>query len=334
MTPHLVPPRPIPLRPPPAPSSPLSASHLPPTPLLMVWLLVRANMTSMDASYPCCEEVLRWNLVFRVGVRQAPDEQQEPTLPTFASFASSDLPELSEQDVDWFRSDKMRPRSGCPIPPSKASQDKLKLPRHELCVRPDRHVNHDPWQRFGTDHTRTAKATALLATGTRKSQTLAPYRAPLWRLKPGLGFGVRSEAPEKRGKGKADLGKGKSKGKSAKKRRGIELRDGPKLDVVSSTFSGLGLCSSASMAACELLVSRQAEGPTVSSGKNRSRSSSTSCPIMGKPCRRCHFWFLDENGRACLPPNSTLPSVLTGKVRSHIRGEKKLRKNGPGEAVA
>ena len=300
----------------------------------MAWLLVRANMTSMDASYPCCEEVLRWNLVFRVGIRQAPDEQQEPTLPTFASFASGDLPDLSEQDAEWFRSDKMRPRSGCPpYSPSKASQDKLKLPRHELCVRPDRHVNHDPWQRFGTDHTRTAKATALLASGTRKSQTLAPYRAPLWRLKPGLGFGVRSEAPEKRGKGKADeTGKGKGKGKSAKKRRGVELRDGPKLDVVSSTFGGLGLCSSASMAACEQLVSQQAEGPIVSSGKNRSRSS-TSCPIMGKPCRRCHFWFIDENSRACLPPNSTLPSVLTGKVRSHIRGEKKLRKNGPGEAV-
>ena len=303
-------------------------------PAKMAWLLVRANMTSMDASYPCCEEVLRWNLVFRVGVRQAPDEQQEPTLPTFASFASGDLPDLSEQDAEWFRSDKMRPRSGCPpYSPSKASQDKLKLPRHELCVRPDRHVNHDPWQRFGTDHTRTAKATALLASGTRKSQTLAPYRAPLWRLKPGLGFGVRSEAPEKRGKGKADeTGKGKGKGKSAKKRRGVELRDGPKIDVVSSTFGGLGLCSSVSMAACEQLVSQQAEGPIVSSGKNRSRSS-TSCPIMGKPCRRCHFWFIDENSRACLPPNSTLPSVLTGKVRSHIRGEKKLRKNGPGEAV-
>ena len=66
----------------------------------MAWLLVRANMTSMDASYPCCEEVLRWNLVFRVGVRQAPDEQQEPTLPTFASFASGDLPDLSEQDAE------------------------------------------------------------------------------------------------------------------------------------------------------------------------------------------------------------------------------------------
>lgn len=282
-------------------------------------------MTSMDTSYPCCEEVLRWNLVFRVGIRQAPDEQQEPTLPTFASFHSGDLPDLSEQDAEWFRSNKMRPRSGCPVP-TKASQDKLKLPRHELCVRPDRHVNHDPWQRFGTDHTRTAKATALLGRTTRKIQALAPYRAPLWRLKPGLGFAVRSEAPKKTGKGKV------ARPKPVKKHRGIELSDGPKLDVVSSTFSGLGLCSSASMAACEQLVARQAEGPTVS--RNRSRSS-TSCPIMGKPCRRCHFWFIDENGRACLQPNSTLPSVLSGKVRSHIRGERRLRKNGPGdEAVA
>ncbi len=54
------------------------------------------NMTSMDNEYPCCEEVLRWNMVFKVGVRQAPDDEQVPTLPEYKTFAKKELPVRSE----------------------------------------------------------------------------------------------------------------------------------------------------------------------------------------------------------------------------------------------
>lgn len=302
------------------------------------WAVRRMNITSMDDEYPCCEEVLRWNLVFRVGVRQAADEEQEPTLPRFSSFQSSDVPDLSDADVEWFQGDKMRPRSGCPVP----TQDK-KGPRHELCARAEKKVNHDPWQRLGTDHTRTAKATARMRNAAR-NQVLAPYRAPLWRIKPGLGFGVRSQKPEKKEKrgGKAENeGKPskaakqcmKSKGKSAIC-RGLDLNHGPQIDVVNSTFSGLGQCSRPTMDACaEQMAAREDPTAPAAPAGGGGKAKAQACPIMGKPCRRCHFWLTDEKSRACLPPNSVLPNVLSGKVRSHIRGERKLRKNGPGEAI-
>ena len=41
----------------------------------------------MDESYPCCGEVLRWNMAFRIGVRQALDHEQVPTSTLHQTFS-------------------------------------------------------------------------------------------------------------------------------------------------------------------------------------------------------------------------------------------------------
>lgn len=263
------------------------------------------NMTSMDDSYACCEEIVRWNMAFRVGIRQAADEEQEPTLPKFSAFAPSELPALSPADKDWFNADKMRPRSGCPLP----SKEK-KMPRHELCVPPARKANHDPWQRLGTSHTRTAKYT-LAANGPKGSQILAPYRAPLWRFKPGLGYSIKSDPLEKQ---------------KVSVMHGVKVAHVTKTDAVATTFTQLGKCSLATMMACQEQLDDDAktvpdkDAAKESAAAAKKRNSSAACPVMRKPCRKCHFWVTDEVGRACLPPNATMPTVLSTKVRSHVRG--------------
>ena len=258
-----------------------------------------ANISAMDGGYTCCEEVLRWNLAFRVGVRQAADSEQEPTLPLFKDFATEELPVLSAEDSVWFKADKLRPRSGCPTP----SKEK-KMPRHELCVRPDRRTNHDPWQRLGTHDTRTAKAAAAMAAAgaTRVgNQLLAPYRAPLWRLKPGLGYGIKPEPTEKL---------------KVTKLHGVAVAHVTKTDAVKTSFSGLVKCSEATNEVCQ----------GGKEGNNRTTAQrSGGCPILHKPCRKCHFWITDEHGRACLPPNAVLPSVLKQSLRGRVRDPKGSR---------
>tara|TARA_B110001452_G_scaffold265705_1_gene270911 strand:- start:254 stop:1993 length:1740 start_codon:yes stop_codon:yes gene_type:complete len=265
----------------------------------------RKNMTSMDESYACCEEILRWNLVFRVGVRQAPDDEQEPTLPRFSAFAKDETPSLDAKDTGWYQGDKMRPRSGCPVP----TKEK-KMPKHELCVLPARKTNHDPWQRLGTSHTRTAKATLAMG-GPKGNQVLAPYRAPLWRFKPGLGFGIKPDLEEKQ---------------KVSMLNGVKVAKVTKTDHVSQSFQKLGKCSRQTMATCAAQLSIDAinvpdkDSAKESASAAKKRNSSASCPVMRKPCRKCHFWVHDEDGRACLPPDAALPTVLSTKTRSHVRG--------------
>lgn len=263
------------------------------------------NMSSMDASYACCEEIVRWNMAFRVGIRQAQDEDQEPTLPKFESFASTELPQLEPADMLWFKGDKMRPNSGCPLP-----NKEKKMPKHELCVLPARHSNHDPWQRLGTSHTRTAKYT-LAVNGPKGNQILAPYRAPLWRFKPGLGYGIKPEPMEKQ---------------KVTMLHGVKVAHVTKMDAVATGFKQLGKCSHTTMKACaeqleddaKTVPDKDAKDTATAGGKRR--NSSAACPVMRKPCRKCHFWVTDEDGRACLPPNAVLPTVLSSKVRGHVRG--------------
>jgi len=261
------------------------------------------NMTSMDESYACCEEIVRWNLVFRVGVRQAPDDEQEPTLPAFSSFSKEEMPQLDVKDMPWFSTDKMRPDSGCPL-----STKEKKLPKHELCVLPARHSNHDPWQRLGTAHTRTAKYT-LANAGKAGNQVLAPYRAPLWRFKPGLGYGIKPTVEEK---AKVSM------------LHGVKVAHVTKTDAVATTFKQLGKCSRKTMRTCAAQLDDDALNVPDKDAKpdsmSKKRNSSAACPVMRKPCRKCHFWVHDAEGRACLPPNASLPTVLSTKTRSHVRG--------------
>ena len=251
------------------------------------------NMTSIDDKYMCCEEVLRWNLAFRVGVRQAPDAEQEPTLPKYKDFATDELPRLSDADRQWFEADQMRPRSGCPLP----SKEK-KMPRHELCVKPDRRTNHDPWQRLGTHETRTAKYTAAVSQRDGgKNQILAPYRAPFWRLKPGLGYPIKPEPTEKQ---------------KITYLHGVKVAHVTKTDAVKTSFSGLVKCSDKTNAQCR-------------GGKGGNNTRTGGCPILAKPCRKCHFWMTDPDGRACLPPDAVLPSVLKQSLRGRVRDPSSIK---------
>ena len=142
------------------------------------------NMTQLDLrelglEAPCCEEFIVLTLAFRLGVRQPPDAEQEPTLPLVSSFSAAEKQRLWVSDFDWFKNDTMVLGSGCPATGKNQSHHAPKQPVHELCAPRRANGNPDPW----------LHKTHMIAAYTRLHQRqpgfqpLAPYTAPLFRLK-------------------------------------------------------------------------------------------------------------------------------------------------------
>ena len=163
-------------------------------------------------AYPCCEEYLVMQLAFSVGVRQASDAEQVPTLPLARSLTSQQLQRVPWVAAkEWFHSDGLPKGSLCG---DANALNRSHLPAHqqligEICVPPGARSNPDPWDPSKCDRparlercsverhldscvpqwcaggsnalTRYAKKF-----GHKGHQPLAPYTAPLYRLKHAL----------------------------------------------------------------------------------------------------------------------------------------------------
>lgn len=154
------------------------------------------------ATVPCCEDYLFLHLAYRLGVRQAPDAELVPTLPAYSWWANASSMHpvhdhlaihalMAEGEArrpwlkdSWFR-DRPVPGTNCSAggePPSHQATSRSKHEStpsvNEMCVPPQRHRNRCPWRHSNLQ---------WWILGHRRKlswvQQLAPYRAPLYRLK-------------------------------------------------------------------------------------------------------------------------------------------------------